>query len=186
MLNSRIPPASDFDEDKRNPLRQNAEIVVAITNILKQTCQRNRELMQQTSSYRSNKYPDGSSSIFFCIEVPDINLRKYISRLVNTLRVSRSVFIVTLIYLDRLRVEDDVLFLSDLNVHRLVTACLTVAMKYMEDVCYRNSSISKVSGVRCTAEMNVLELQVLRRLKWKCWVDKDTYEMYQRVVFRYI
>lgn len=167
------------------------EIITIVTAVLSQTCTRNAKRIEEyqerfgdKAPYRSEKYPDGSSSIFFSLKKPCINLREYVARLVRYLDVSKSVFTVALIYLDRSRREDDLLCLTEMNVHRLLTTALMIAAKYLEDESHRNSTISRIGGVPSTAEMNMLEVQFLRRLKWNCSVHYATFEHYERIIFR--
>lgn len=92
-------------------------------------------------------------------------------------------FVVSLVYLDRIRVEDDLLCLSYLNVHRLLTTSLLLSCKYLEDETYRNSAICRIGGVPSIAEMNMLEKQFLRRLNWNCSVSCATFKEYEFGIF---
>ena len=177
--------------DTRTPFLQELETVDAITAVLEKTCLTNQTCVKQnlrsTSSskppYRSHKYPDGTTSIFFSLNQPNIILRDYVTRLVRYMHVSKSVFIVSLIYLDRIRHDDQLLSLTYLNVHRLLTTSVAVASKFLEDESHRNSTVSKIGGVPTLAEMNMLETQFLRRLHWNCAVDPSTYHQYHATVF---
>lgn len=118
--------------------------------------------------------------MFFSLSKPGIVLSKYLRRFVRYLNVSRSVFIVSLIYLDRVHESDEMLGLEELNIHRLVTTALCVAAKYLEDESHRNSSLSRIGGVPSTSEMNVLEHEFLRRLNWACAVSMEMYRVYEK------
>lgn len=93
-------------------------------------------------------------------------------------------FIVALIYLDRICDEDDLLAVRELNIHRLITSSFCVAAKYLEDESHRNASLARIGGVPTTEEMNMLEAQFLRRLQWDCSVSADMYELYEDRVVR--
>jgi Cyclin len=167
------------------------ELVEAITSILENICSINNgristpaEVGVVRAPYRSAAYPDGSSSIFFSLQKPAVEMRYYVSRLVKYMHVSSSVFIVALIYLDRVHASDEILALQDLNVHRLITTALAVACKFLEDEVHRNSTICRIGGVPSTAEMNLLETQFLRRINWNCSVSADSYELYRSNVFK--
>jgi Cyclin len=169
------------------------EVVDAITNILKNICLINNSRVTPRSAngtipsrapYRSATYPDGSSSIFFSLQKPAVEMHAYVSRLVKYMHVSKSVFVVALIYLDRVHAADEILALTDLNVHRLITTALAVACKYFEDEVHRNSTVSRIGGVPSTAEMNLLEVQFLRRINWECAVSIESYELYKANVFK--
>lgn len=165
------------------------ELVEAISTILENICTINNCRMLSSSSFNegasftSPRFPDGSSSIFFSLQKPSIEMRYYISRLVKYMQVSQSSFIVALIYLDRVHAADEALALNDLNVHRLLTTALTVACKFLEDEVHRNSTVSRIGGVPSTAEMNLLETQFLRRMNWNCFVSVSHYDLYKANIF---
>lgn len=167
------------------------ELVDAITAILENICSINNGRIVAPATvdgtrapYRSAAFPDGSSSIYFSLQKPGVEMRYYVARLVKYLNVSSSVFIVALIYLDRVHAADEVLALQDLNVHRLITTALTLSCKFIEDEVHRNSTICRIGGVPSTAEMNLLEAQFLRRIGWNCAIDAQQYELYRSNVFK--
>lgn len=163
------------------------KLTASLTAILDATCHANDAALNVgltacTTGYRSQTYPDGSSSIFFSLRRPDISLHTYISRLVSYLRVSRSVFVVALVYLDRVHRADVALALTHLNVHRLLTTALVVAAKFVEDEPVRSPLFARIGGVPSQKEMNVLEAQFLRRLAWNCTVPLHVYSIYAQCV----
>lgn len=168
------------------------ELIDSITTILENICSINNDRIaiplpiagRVRAPYRSATYPDGSSSIFFSLQRPAISMRSYVHRLVKYLHVSSSVFVVALIYLDRVHAADEILALTDLNVHRLITTALVVACKFLEDEVHRNSTVCRIGGVPTTAEMNLLESQFLRRINWDCSVSVEVYNMYKNNVFK--
>lgn len=176
-----LPRLSQFDSEP--PVLPEHTLVDALTAMLQATCHNNNAtlnvgLTASATGYRSDLYPDGSSSFFFSLRRPTIHLRQYIARLVCYLHVSPSVFIVALVYLDRVHCDDALLALTDLNVHRLLTTALTVAAKFLEDDPLRNSATCCIGGVPSVKEMNMLEFQFLRRLQWKCSVSTRVYQTY--------
>lgn len=167
------------------------ELVSAMVAVLEETCDENNRknehllgLLSRSPPYRTEKYPDGSSSVFFSLTKPSIVLSNYLTRFVRYLNVSRSVFIVSLVYLDRVRQDDELLGLGELNIHRLVTTALCVSAKYLEDESHRNSSLSRIGGVPSTVEMNMLEHQFLRRMNWECSVSITMYARYEERLCR--
>lgn len=167
------------------------ELVDAITTILENICSINNGRIVSSpgvsgtrAPYRSAAFPDGSSSIYFSLQKPAVEMRYYVARLVKYMHVSASVFIVALIYLDRVHSADEILALQDLNVHRLITTSLAVSCKFLEDEVHRNSTICRIGGVPSTVEMNLLESQFLRRINWNCAVSAEQYELYRSNVFK--
>lgn len=175
---------SENSEEEETP---DPDLINSVTKILQATCLANNRTLQvgtfaSTNGYRSSTFPDGSSSLFFSLRRPTIALRPYISRLVRYVRASRAAFVVALMYLDRVHGADSVLALTDLNVHRLVTTALMLAVKFVEDEPLRNSTLARIGGVPTIKEMNLLEVQMLRRLGWNCSVDLKTFDIYERCV----
>lgn len=129
-------------------------------------------------------FHDGTSGLFYCAASPAVTLEQYVARFVKHLRVSISVYVVAFYYLDKVRAKDELLALNELNVHRLFVAAVLVSAKYMEDDTYKNSSLARIGGIPSSAEMNMLEGQFLRRLKWDCGVSPQDYKRYYGIVFR--
>lgn len=173
-------------ESLQNRRSRETWIAEALTVMLERACAANDGFQHDEAgrgAYRSEEYPDGSSSIFFSLKQPAIVLRQYILRLVRYMRVSKSVFVVALIYLDRVRHDDKLLSLNYLNVHRLLTTALGLAGKYLEDESHKNSTIARIGGVPSGVEMNMLEVEFLRRIGWNCGVSEMAYEIYERTAF---
>jgi Cyclin len=181
----------DADECATEDAVTEQELIECIAAILENICAINNTRVNMSSAigspqnkYRSNSYPDGTSSIFFSLQRPAVDMRYYVARLVRYMHVSKSVFVVALIYLDRVHAADEILALTDFNVHRLITTAVSVACKYLEDEVHRNSTVCRIGGVPSLAEMNLLESQFLRRIDWDCSVSMRSYELYRSNVFK--
>ncbi|KAF4689402.1 mitochondrial peripheral inner membrane protein, partial [Perkinsus olseni] len=77
--------------------------------------------------------------------------------------------------------RDDTFAVSALNVHRLVLTALTVAAKFHDDIYYSNAFYARVGGVS-VAELNTLELTLLKMMDWQCFVPTEEYQMYERSI----
>jgi hypothetical protein len=181
----------DADECTLEDAVTEPELIECIAAILENICAINNTRVNMSSTngnpqnkYRSNSYPDGTSSIFFSLQRPAVDMRYYVARLVRYMHVSKSVFVVALIYLDRVHAADEILALTDFNVHRLITTAVSVACKFLEDEVHRNSTVCRIGGVPSLAEMNLLESQFLRRIDWDCSVSMRSYELYRSNVFK--
>jgi hypothetical protein len=180
-----------FEDSSEHDTITDHELIECIAAILENICAINNSRVtipgnneNPRNHYRSESYPDGTSSIFFSLQRPAVDMRYYVARLVRYMRVSKSVFVVALIYLDRIHAADEILALTDFNVHRLITTAVSVACKFLEDEVHRNSTICRIGGVPSVAEMNMLESQFLRRIKWDCSVSIQSYDLYRTNVFK--
>jgi hypothetical protein len=187
----RLRPFEDSGKHANDDTINDHELIECIAAILENICAINNSRVTMPCNnqnprnfYRSDSYPDGTSSIFFSLQRPAVDMRYYVARLVRYMRVSKSVFVVALIYLDRIHAADEILALTDFNVHRLITTAVSVACKFLEDEVHRNSTICRIGGVPSVAEMNMLESQFLRRIKWDCSVSIQSYELYRTNVFK--
>lgn len=61
--------------------------------------------------------------------------------------------------------------------YRLILTAVLVTSKFYNDVFYGNHFVSYVGGVTLE-EMNLLEVDFLKFLDWKLWVDPMEYDNY--------
>ena len=94
-----------------------------------------------------------------------------------------STIIITLIYIDKI-CESSNLQLTILNIHRLLLACMVVALKYNEDDYYSNEYYAKVGGISLK-ELNQLEYNILILLDFNVFIDDDLYENYENQIKDY-
>jgi len=69
-------------------------------------------------------------------------------------------------YIDRLCAMYADFTINTLTVHRFLITAATVAAKGLSDAFWNNSTYARVGGVK-VAELNLLELEFLRRVDWK-------------------
>lgn len=105
-------------------------------------------------------------SIFYSSSRQPFTLDRYVMRIVTFANCSRSVFIIALVYIDRLKRSDPRLAISELNVHRILITAILLAMKFVEDEIYPNSYLAKVGGIATTAEL--VRKRLLRLFRDRC------------------
>ena len=93
-------------------------------------------------------------------------LDAYLSRIFRYANCSPACYVLAFIYLERLVAADRQLRVPALSVHRLISTCVLVATKFLDDSYYNNSYFAKIVGISLT-EMNALELELLGRLDWR-------------------
>lgn len=102
----------------------------------------------------------------------------YVRRLVQYTNCSASVFIVAMVYLDRLQQRVPSLRLSMMNVHRLLITAVVLAVKNLDDELYANSYYARVGGLT-TDELNRLESSMLNLLDWRLNVTPETFAVFE-------
>uniref|UniRef100_A0A7S0G6D3 Cyclin n=1 Tax=Rhodosorus marinus TaxID=101924 RepID=A0A7S0G6D3_9RHOD len=102
------------------------------------------------------------------------NMRAVVENLVSRFMCSDAVFLMALIYMNRLERSNRYLLVNKFNVLRLFTASVIVACKFAEDEIYRNSYYAEVSGLDLRL-LNHLERTVLNELEFRMYVDATEY-----------
>ena len=120
---------------------------------------------------------------FLSKKPPQISLNKYLKRFMKYSKPEPSTLIISLIYIDKI-CENSNLQLTIYNIHRLVFACLIVAIKYNEDDYYSNEYYAKVGGITLK-ELNILEYNILILLNFDVFIDEGIYESYENQIKDY-
>eukprot|EP00188_Purpureofilum_apyrenoidigerum_P001916 Plantae.Rhodophyta-Purpureofilum_apyrenoidigerum.ctg21090.p1 GENE.Plantae.Rhodophyta-Purpureofilum_apyrenoidigerum.ctg21090~~Plantae.Rhodophyta-Purpureofilum_apyrenoidigerum.ctg21090.p1 ORF type:complete len:191 (+),score=32.24 Plantae.Rhodophyta-Purpureofilum_apyrenoidigerum.ctg21090:358-930(+) len=126
--------------------------------------------------------PAEETAAFYSLLPQPVGIDQYIQRLVKHLHCSTSVFVVALLYLERLGQRNSLFRINRYNIHRLVLAAITVAAKYLEDNVATNDYYAKVGGIT-KQEMNFLEIQLLRALDYRLAVEPKQYEETERLLY---
>lgn len=94
---------------------------------------------------------------FYSKRPPPISIEDYLMRMHKYCPTSTAVYLASSLYITRLAVQEKILPVTPRNVHRLLLACLRVAMKALEDLSWPHGRVSKVGGVSET-ELGRLEI----------------------------
>eukprot|EP00930_Biecheleria_cincta_P017263 TRINITY_DN13779_c0_g1_i1.p1 TRINITY_DN13779_c0_g1~~TRINITY_DN13779_c0_g1_i1.p1 ORF type:complete len:320 (+),score=42.21 TRINITY_DN13779_c0_g1_i1:84-1043(+) len=112
---------------------------------------------------------------------PKLSIANYLSRLHTYFQCDEVCLLLAFIYIDRVLDANPDFVISARNLHRLVLTCVTIAVKFHDDVYYSNEYYAKVGGIP-TCELNAQELQLLKLLGWRLVVTAEEYERYSRVL----
>lgn len=119
----------------------------------------------------------GQVTKFHALKAPGIGIQAYLERIHKYASCSNECFILALIYIDRLILQNNFL-LTELNVHRVVITAILLAAKFFDDAYYNNAYYSKVGGV-LVSEMNGLEVDFLFRINFSLHVTPELFEKYK-------
>lgn len=121
-------------------------------------------------------------SVFFSVSLPPISILGYIRRIVTRTHCSPSVFIVALIYLERIAHRHDELALSHFNLHRLFIAAVTLAVKKLDDHTFSNAYYAKVGALPSREVLIHLEVAFMQHVDYDLHVTYPPYvEMINRL-----
>ncbi|KAK9137264.1 hypothetical protein Sjap_007858 [Stephania japonica] len=141
-------------------------VLSLVSLLLERYVQKNEKLIETTKRR-------GTITIFHGLGAPTLSIRQYIERIFKYSSCSPSCFVVAHIYLDRYLQRGDV-YLTSLNVHRLLITSVMIAAKFVDDAFFNNAYYAKVGGVS-TAEMNRLEMDFLFSLNFRLHVTVDAF-----------
>ncbi|XP_047983933.1 cyclin-U2-2-like [Salvia hispanica] len=152
-----------YQEHSKTP-----SVISVLASLIERTLARNARVKTKTKT---------KTSVFDCIETPDMTVQSYLERIFRYTKAGPSVYVVAYIYIDRLCHLHPDFRLGPANVHRLLITTIMLASKYVEDKNYRNSYFARVGGLT-TEQMNKLEVEFLFMMKFKMHVNVSVYESY--------
>jgi hypothetical protein len=171
---SACPPCSTVPE-----VSGNKKVVSAVRNILKEIVDENRQ-----SPNIKNEHLEKQKKLSFHSKNPaSISVGGYLERLLKYTHIEESTLIIALIYIDRI-CEFNNIYLVDSNIHRVMFTGIIMAIKYNEDDFYTNSYYSKVGGIS-TRELNLLEYEFVKLLKYNLFINRQTYDKYNTYLYHY-
>lgn len=77
-------------------------------------------------------------SIFNSKEIPNIQLDVYLRRIHRYTHFSPQCLLIAILYIDRYNLADKDFSLNWYNVHRMLLTCLTLAVKFHDDIYFDN------------------------------------------------
>lgn len=107
---------------------------------------------------------------FYSKRPPPISTEDYLMRMHKYCPMSTAVYLASSLYITRLAIQEKVLPVTPRNVHRLLLACLRVAMKALEDLSWPHARFSKVGGVS-ESELGRLEITFCYLMDFSLKVD---------------
>jgi hypothetical protein len=119
---------------------------------------------------------------FFSRRPPSINAKDYLKRIHHFFNCSDACYVHALVYIRRIVEIDSAIIVCNLSVHRLLFVAMMLAAKFHDDFHYKNTYYATVGGMHA-AEVNALEVQFLKRLKWNTSVSLEEYQICHKLVY---
>jgi hypothetical protein len=120
----------------------------------------------------------GKTTRFDSAYVPEISIEDYVERVQTYSKCSTSVYVIAMVYIDRL-IEGEGLVVTQLNVHRLFITAFLIAAKFYDDLSFKNAFYATLGGIEKT-EMNLLEVDFLNYIKFNLVVAENVYNSYRQ------
>jgi hypothetical protein len=126
-----------------------------------------------------------SPNMFHAKKLPSISIRNYLKRFAQFSECQDYIFVILLVFLDRLGEKVESFSLDTFNAHRFLLLTLVMAIKSHEDKYYKNSYYAKIGGIT-KEEMKALEQEYLfNYIQFNLYVDTDTYNSYYQDLIDY-
>ena len=109
---------------------------------------------------------------FYSKRPPPISTEDYLMRMHKYCPMSTAVYLAASLYITRLAIQERILPVTPRNAHRLLLACLRVAMKALEDMSWPHARFSKVGGVS-EGELGRLEITFCYLMDFSLKVDAE-------------
>lgn len=120
---------------------------------------------------------DGHMSCFHSVQMPNISIYDYMSRIFTFFNCSGSCYVAALVYLDRVNKRQAEVTVSKLSSHRLLVTSVMVAAKFYDDTFYSNAYYAFLGGLT-TKEINSLEASFLKLLNWSLHIYPEEFKVY--------
>ena len=156
-----------------------SKILEGIIKILHKLINKNKHL----SNYQKLILKQ-DKSIFSQNQIPEISLEKYLNRIKKYTEIENNTLIISLIYIDRLFQESN-LILTAFNVHRILFASILLALKYNEDLIYEFYYYSKIAGISAK-ELSKLENEFVHLIDFNLFVEKNEFITYKEFLLNTI
>ena len=116
-------------------------------------------------------------TIFDIKKIPNMNIDNYIKRIVKYSKPEPQSLISALIYIDKI-CEKEKIFITKVNVYKLVLICIMISMKYNEDDINSNAFFAKVGGIDLE-NLNQIENKTYEILNYDLYIDDNLYQKYE-------
>jgi ATP-dependent 26S proteasome regulatory subunit len=159
-------------EEDNATLIENLSLIKAISQTLTSIVENNKKMANYKEIVKKQ-----SKMYFSANLVPDISIEKYLERIQTYSNMEKSTLILSLIYIDKLCHNCDVI-LTYYNIHRILFTAILMSIKYNEDSYYDNKYYSEIAGVKLK-ELKLLEYTFISMIDFKLYIKNDTYEKYK-------
>lgn len=187
MLSSSSVSSATSSSDGLEIRLNSCDLLVSVlecymTQLISPPVKQDSQWIPGNNSHRASAeehHDDDDPSIFHALELPCITPVEYLRRLARYCYCSRSVFIIAFFYLKKIQsLTSFNLSINSLSIHRLLLTTVLLATKATDDILYDNAHFAKVGGLG-VAELNTLELEMLKILDFRLHVTKEQFEQFE-------
>jgi len=122
---------------------------------------------------------------FHALRAPQITIKSYLKRIEEKRCCSEQVFVVALIYIDRLVNSNRYFMINSLSIHRVIITSIMIGAKLFDEPVIRNAYFAYVGYLSCQ-EINMLEIDFLFRINFDLTVEANLYGTYKRLLMLHV
>lgn len=115
---------------------------------------------------------------YYHINGNTLSIEDYIKRLITSLDISKNHIIVSLIYIDRLKIK----FNYD-NCHKLVLISLLIANKFLEDDNMNNNFWANCGGISLN-DINKFEIKFIKKINYMLYIQEEEFIKKYEEIFK--
>lgn len=124
---------------------------------------------------------DQKQTHLYSLKVPKISIKQYLKRISNFFACSEECYVMALVYIDRITNSKCGVTVCNRSAHRLLLVAMMLAAKIQDDFSYSSTYYARVGGMS-VEELNVMEIEFLKLLNWRTFVDPMEHQLYDRLV----
>ena len=148
-------------------VKEPSSLIKAISEVLKDTC-------EQSQLNKNEKLI--LIKPFMTKKRLNFSIYEYLNHLYKYSQVSEDIFIVMLIYIDRLKTNRKI-YLNYFNIYKLILAAFVLAIKFNYDEYFTLDIYSEIGGVS-QKELVALEYDFTTLLNFKFFVEEKIFQKY--------
>jgi hypothetical protein len=148
-------------------VKEPSSLIKAISEVLKDTC-------EQSQLNKNEKLI--LIKPFMTKKRLNFSIYEYLNHLYKYSQASEEIFIIMLIYIDRLKTNRKIC-LNYFNIYKLILASFVTAIKFNSDEYYPLEYYAKSGGIS-QKEMATLEYEFISLLDFKLFVDQKLFDKY--------
>jgi len=174
--NTNVLSLSSIDAEKKDnkiiceritEVKEPSGLIKAISKVLKDTC-------EQSQLNRNEKLE--IIKPFMIKKRLNISIDDYLNHLYKYSQASEDIFIIMLIYIDRLKTNRKIC-LNYFNIYKLILVAFTVAIKFNYDELFSLDFYAKLGGIS-QEELVALEYDFTTLLNFKFFVEEKIFNKY--------
>ena len=114
------------------------------------------------------------NDVFYSKSIPDLGVNEFLNRIKKYSDIEDITLISAFIYIKKFIEKNNYIILKN-NIHRILIASCTIAIKFLEDSNYKNSYMAKIGGLSLE-NMNKIEYFFYTKLNFDLSLNENDFK----------